>query len=429
MRNPPRILVVDDNPTNVEILRVRLSAQGYEVVTAADGEEALTQARALDPDLVLLDVMMPKLDGISVLKELKQDAKLKFVPVIMVTAKADPRDVVQGLEAGGDDYLTKPFEQAALVARVRSLLRIKDLHDTVQQQAAKLKEQTAELSTWNQELEARVAAQLGEIDRIGRLQRFLAPQVARLIASGDAAETMLASHRREVTVVFCDLRGFTAFTERSEPEEVMVVLREYHESLGELIFRYEGTLDRFAGDGIMIVFNDPIQCADHTEPRGAARARHARAGHQAVGAMAAQGPPARLRRRHRVGLRDARPDRLRAAPRIHRDRQRHQSRLAAVRRGAPGPDRDRPARLQRDRALRRGGADRRPEALKGFTDPIAAYEIVSWRGELPAPAGRHREGAVTVLRATDPCRVRAIASTVPPPLRPGRRAPKSRPTA
>ena len=265
MRSPPRILAVDDVPTNLEILKVRLESQGYEVVTAADGEEALLRARELEPDLVLLDVMMPKLDGISVLKQLKQEAAQKFVPVILVTAKADTRDIVNGLEAGGDDYLTKPFEQAALLARVRSLLRTKDLHDTVQQQALKLKEQTEQLSSWNQTLEERVAAQLAEIDRIGRLQRFLAPQVAQMIASSDSPESALASHRREVTVVFCDLRGFTAFTETSEPEEVMGVLHDYHEGLGELIFRHEGTLDRFAGDGIMIVFNDPIAYADHTE--------------------------------------------------------------------------------------------------------------------------------------------------------------------
>ncbi len=265
LRTPPRILVVDDNPTNLEVLRVRLNAQNYEVVTAVDGEDALVQARELEPDLVLLDVMMPKLDGISVLKQLKQDATLRFVPVILVTAKADTRDIVNGLEAGGDDYLTKPFEHAALVARVRSLLRIKELHDTVQSQAMQLKEQTEQLSSWNQLLEQRVAEQLAEIERIGRLQRFLAPQVAQMIASSDASESLLASHRREVTVLFCDLRGFTAFTEASEPEEVMSVLREYHESLGELIFRYEGTLERFLGDGIMIVFNDPIPCADHTE--------------------------------------------------------------------------------------------------------------------------------------------------------------------
>jgi class 3 adenylate cyclase/CheY-like chemotaxis protein len=257
-------LIVDDNPTNLEVLRVRLTAQSYEVVTAADGEAGLLQARELEPDLVLLDIMMPKLDGISVLKQLKQDATLRFVPVILVTAKADTRDIVHGLEAGGDDYLTKPFEHAALIARVRSLLRIKELHDTVQSQAVRLQEQTEQLSSWNRLLEQRVAEQLVEIERIGRLRRFLAPQVAQMIASSDAPESLLASHRREITVVFCDLRGFTAFTEASEPEEVMAVLRDYHQSLGELIFAYEGTLERFLGDGIMIVFNDPIPCADHT---------------------------------------------------------------------------------------------------------------------------------------------------------------------
>jgi len=265
LRTPPRILAVDDVPTNLEILKVRLEANGYEVVTAQDGEEALVRARELEPDLVLLDIMMPKLDGIAVLKQLKQETADRFVPVILVTAKADTRDIVNGLEAGGDDYLTKPFEQAALLARVRSLLRTKDLHDTVKQQATKLKEQTEELAGWNQRLEERVATQLAEIDRIGRLQRFLAPQVAQMIASSDAPEQLLSSHRRDVSVVFCDLRGFTAFTETSEPEEVMAVLHDYHENLGGLIFQYEGTLDRFAGDGIMIVFNDPIPCADHTE--------------------------------------------------------------------------------------------------------------------------------------------------------------------
>ena len=257
--------MVDDDPTNLEVLRVRLSAQGYEVVTAVDGEDALRRARELKPDLVLLDVMMPNLDGISVLKELKGDITLRYIPVILVTAKADTRDIVRGLEAGGDDYLTKPFEQAALVARVRSLLRIKGLHDTAQLQAAQLKKQTEQLSSWNRSLEERVATQVAEIERIGRLQRFLAPQVAQMIAYSDAPDLLLASHRREVTVLFCDLRGFTAFTDASEPEEVMAILREYHESMGELIFRYEGTLERFVADGIMIVFNDPVPCPDHTE--------------------------------------------------------------------------------------------------------------------------------------------------------------------
>ncbi|MGH6834345.1 MAG: adenylate/guanylate cyclase domain-containing protein [Methylocella sp.] len=138
-------------------------------------------------------------------------------------------------------------------------------HATVQQQAKKLKEQTEQLGSWNLLLEERVATQLAEIERIGRLQRFLAPQLAQVIASSGENASLLASHRREVTVVFCDLRGFTAFTETTEPEEVMKVLHEYHATLGEIIFQYEGTLERFAGDGILILFNDPIPCPDHTE--------------------------------------------------------------------------------------------------------------------------------------------------------------------
>jgi class 3 adenylate cyclase len=137
-------------------------------------------------------------------------------------------------------------------------------HSTVQQQAGKLQEQTDQLKNWNKSLEERVEKQLAEIERIRRLERFLAPQVAQLIASSDGHDSLLDSHRREVTVVFCDLRGFTAFTESTEPEEAMAVLREYHAALGELIFRYEGTLDRYAGDGVMILFNAPIEFADHT---------------------------------------------------------------------------------------------------------------------------------------------------------------------
>jgi adenylate cyclase len=133
LRDPPLILAVDDTPENLEILSVRLEANGYRVETAEDGEEGLARARELQPDLILLDIMMPKLDGISVVRALKQDPVLKSIPVILVTAKADTRDIVEGLDAGGDDYLTKPFEHAALLARVRSMLRQKALHDTVQE--------------------------------------------------------------------------------------------------------------------------------------------------------------------------------------------------------------------------------------------------------------------------------------------------------
>jgi len=265
MRNRARILAVDDAPENLEILRTRLQAHGYEVITAANGEEVLARTCDSEPDLVLLDVMMPKLDGISVLKKLKEDAALRFVPVVLVTAKSDMRDVVAGLEAGADDYLVKPFDQSALIARVRSLLRIKSLHDLALTQAAKLEEQAAELAANNRSLEERVTAQVAEIERIGRLRRFLPPQIAELVSANAEADAILHSHRREITVVCCDLRGFTAFTEGSEPEDVMTLLREYHQAVGELIFKYEGTLERFAGDGVMVLFNDPLPCPDHAE--------------------------------------------------------------------------------------------------------------------------------------------------------------------
>lgn len=250
----PRLLVADDHPLNRDILRARLAAHGYEVVTAVDGEEALAVARAQQPDLILLDIMMPKVDGIEVCRRLKADPSVSFTPIIMVTAKAESQDIVAGLDAGGDEYLTKPVNPAALLARVRSMLRIKALQDTVQEQAA-------QLGTWNLALERRVAEQLAEIERIGRLKRFLSPQVAELIvSSGD--ESFLRSHRREIAVVFCDLRDFTAFADRAEPEEMMDVLQAYHEAMGALVFHYEGKVGRFVGDGLMIFFNDPLPCLE-----------------------------------------------------------------------------------------------------------------------------------------------------------------------
>jgi class 3 adenylate cyclase len=389
---------VDDNPTNLEILRVRLNAQGYEVVTAVDGEDALARARELEPDLVLLDVMMPKLDGISVLKMLKQDSKLRFVPVILVTAKADTPDIVQGLEAGGDDYLTKPYEQAALVARVRSLLRVKELHDTVSQQAAQLKEQTEQLSSWNRLLEERVATQLAEIERIGRLQRFLAPQVAQMIASSDTPEKALASHRREVTVVFCDLRGFTAFTETSEPEEVMGVLHEYHESLGELIFRYEGTLDRFAGDGIMIIFNDPIPCADHTE-RAVRLALDMR---ERIETLSMQW----RRKGHMLGFGVGIAAGYATLGQIGFEKRREYTAIGSVINLASRLcDEARPGQIVvGQRAFSSVEQDVEAQSmgelnLKGFAKPVAAYEILSLRNQLRKPpaasatAGKPRKGS------------------------------------
>ena len=250
MHSPPRILIVDDNETNRDILVTRLNAHGYDLKQAADGEEALAAVHEHRPDLILLDVMMPKLDGIEVCKRLKNDSSLPFMPIILCTAKADSKDVVTGLEAGADEYLTKPIDQVALVARVKAALRLKQLHDQV--------------TEMNRNLEQRVADQLTEIERMSGLKRFLAPQIAELVLTS-GGEKLLDSHRREVTIVFCDLRGFTSFAETAEPEEVMTVLREYHDGLAGLIHSFEGTLERFAGDGLMILFNDPMPCPDPCE--------------------------------------------------------------------------------------------------------------------------------------------------------------------
>jgi adenylate cyclase len=264
VREPPLILVVDDVPDNVEILQLRLESQGYEVIAAGDGEAALAIVRDKLPDLVLLDIMMPKLDGIATVKQLKSDAALPFIPVILVTARADAKDVIAGLEAGGDDYLTKPVDQAALMARVRAMLRIKGLHDTVQEQARRLEDQAGELALWNKELEGRVQTQLGQIERMGALKRFLAPQLAELIiARGE--DSVLATHRRDIVVVFGDLRGYTAFAETAEPEELLDLLNAYHAAVGPIVTRAEGTLDHFSGDGIMVFFNDPMPCPDPAE--------------------------------------------------------------------------------------------------------------------------------------------------------------------
>ena len=253
MNHPPCILVVDDNELSRDIMATRLGAHGYTTLQAADGEEALAAVGRHAPDLIILDVMMPEPDGLVVCRRLKGSTASEFVPVILVTAKANTDDVVAGLDAGADEYLTKPVDPAALMARVRSALRIKSLHDQVRAQAA-------DLANLNQTLTQRVEEQIAELERIGRLKGFLPPQVAKLVSSGDGS--LLESHRGEISVVFCDLRGFTSFAEAADPEEVISVLREYHDTLGVLVDKFEGTVERFTGDGLLVLFNDPLPCHD-----------------------------------------------------------------------------------------------------------------------------------------------------------------------
>jgi adenylate cyclase len=250
---PTRVLVVDDQPTNIKLLDATLTPRGYEVRGAASGEQALAALAEGTTDVVLLDIVMPGLDGYEVCRRIRANQATAFLPVVMVTASGDA-EKIKALEAGADDFLTKPIDRNELLARVASLARIKRYHDTVERQAG-------ELAAWNSELESRVETQVAELERMAKLRRFLSPQLAELIVdSGD--ESFLESHRREIVVVFCDLRGFTPFAEASEPEEVMGVLADYHHALGDLIFRFEGTLERFAGDGLMVFFNDPVPCED-----------------------------------------------------------------------------------------------------------------------------------------------------------------------
>jgi adenylate cyclase len=244
-----KILVIDDVERNVKLLADVLTAKGYEVITGDSGAVALRRAREDKPDLLLLDVMMPGISGYEVCEKIRADPALRMLPVVLVTA-LDPSERVKGLDCGADDFITKPINQQELLARVRSLLRIKSLYDEVQAQRAQLEE-------WNRTLERRVADGIAERDRLSRLKRFFSPQVADLILSG-GTEDPLRSHRSEITVVFVDLRGYTEFTETSDPEEVMSALREYHRAMGRLIVEYQGTLERFAGDSIMIFFNDPV---------------------------------------------------------------------------------------------------------------------------------------------------------------------------
>ena len=249
-----RILVVDDQAPNIRLLEAVLTPHGYTILTASSGDEALRKVTDELPDIVLLDVVMPGLSGFEVCRKLRADERTRFLPVVMITASPE-QDRVEAIEAGADDFVTKPFDKHELLARVRSLLRIKAYHDTIERQRA-------ELSEWNRTLEQRVNAQVEEIVALRRLRRFLSPQIADLIVN--EASPMLDPHRREISVVICDLRGFTAFSETAEPEEVVRVLREYHAGLGALIFRHEGTLRDIIGDGMMVFFNDPVPCPDPT---------------------------------------------------------------------------------------------------------------------------------------------------------------------
>ena len=237
-----RILVVDDQRANSEMLAEALRGRGYEVLTANDGTAAMEEIGRARPDLVVSDILMPGMDGYEICRKLRAQPSTALLPVILVTTLDANAERVKGLEAGADDFLSKPINWEELFVRVRSLLRVKSLQD--------------ELKELNQKLEQRVVEQVAQLHRLGRLKRFFAKPVAEAIIAG--GEELLEPHRREITAVFLDLRGFTAFTDRADPDEVMVLLRAYHKTLGKTVGEFSGTLEHFAGDGVMIFFNDPL---------------------------------------------------------------------------------------------------------------------------------------------------------------------------
>ena len=250
MNGPSKVLVVDDTPANVKLLADLLAVKGFSVATAASGEEALAKLAVEKPDLVLLDVMMPGLSGYDVCRRIRAEPETALLPVVLVTSLDPQGERLKGIEAGADDFLSKPINQPELFARVRSLLRVKALQDEVRRQADELKE-------WNVKLEERVADQVAQMQRLSQLKRFFSPKVADAIVNAGEG-SILAPHRREICYVFADLRGFTSFTDRAEPEEVEAVLRDYHATMGAIANTHDGTIDRFAGDGILIFFNDPF---------------------------------------------------------------------------------------------------------------------------------------------------------------------------
>jgi adenylate cyclase len=239
---PARILVVDDQRANAEMMAGVLKARGYNVYTAGDGKQALEQVREIGPDLVVSDILMPDMDGYDLCRRLRGAPDTALLPIVLVTSLDAHSERIKGLEAGADDFLSKPVNWEELFARVRSLLRVKALQD--------------ELKDVNAKLAERVREQVSQLERLSRLKRFFSRPVAEAIVAG--GEELLEPHRREITAVFLDLRGFTSFTDRADPDEVMELLRTYHATLGRTVEEFAGTLEHFAGDGIMIFFSDPL---------------------------------------------------------------------------------------------------------------------------------------------------------------------------
>lgn len=240
------VLVVDDDPLNRQLLSMSIGHLGHDVLEAGNGVDALEMLAANEVDVVLTDIEMPEMDGYGLLEHRSGDDRLRAIPFIVISGVDEMASIIRCIGLGAEDYLPKPFDPVLLHARLGASIDRKRMTDELQQ--------------LNEHLAERVDEKVAEVERLNSLRRFVSPQLAEALAA--SGEEILASHRREITAFFCDLRGFTAFSETAEPEEVMDVLREFHHAVGPMIFDHDGTIAQFTGDGMLVFFNDPVKLDD-----------------------------------------------------------------------------------------------------------------------------------------------------------------------
>jgi len=294
MMDQASVLVVDDDPVTRLMLTGSLERNGHQVTTAEDGPQALDLVRSKGFDVILLDVLMPQMDGYGVLEQLKEDSNLRHIPVVMVTALDDIDSAVRCIELGADDYLSKPIDPVLLTARINAGLTKKRLHDVEM-------EHLEEVARLNRQLEARVEEQMAELVRTGELKRFLPHQVAEGLLAGQLSPSE-GFERRKLTLLFADMVGFTDLSDTLEPEELSDVLNEYLREMTAVAVSHRGTLDNYIGDGLMVIFGAPERTEESVQAWAAIQAAFemkARA-EELTDAIRLRGIPADLR--VRVGV-------------------------------------------------------------------------------------------------------------------------------
>jgi adenylate cyclase len=231
----PKILAVDDNRQNLDLLTKALTAARYEIITATDGPMALDLWKSASPDLLLLDVMMPGMSGYEVCERIRASETTGRLPIVMLTALHEVAHRIRGIEAGADDFLTKPFNREELLTRVKSLMRIKTLYDDIEGKNRLLRT---------------------------LFGRYVSEEVAADIVANPGRHLKLGGERREVTILFGDLRGFTPLSERIAPEDAVDILNVFLTHVVDFVFEYDGSLDKFRGDGFMAFFGAPMRHED-----------------------------------------------------------------------------------------------------------------------------------------------------------------------